>query len=265
MQLTALAPGIGRAVSAIETTQMANGLTQATPSYQAQLLMDNAEAYGGLRCAVTLAVALSEPVLAARATADARRVAAGVASLWNPTAGGFEWTTNLHGMSVTPRWTVLYPDAMENAWAVAYGLGSPAQAASVLSHLDRQQPHWAEPDQTTLSVDGDTVTPQPVGYWPVAGWAFTLTGQKSQALHAAAAMSSGMAAETRMWPFNVGDAGELIALQSGWPSTAPWATPLPTARQLPSWPLIAVAAMTVVTIMIWALLIWHRRRRVRTG
>jgi hypothetical protein len=259
-RLRGLALGIGRAVAAVEATQMANGLTRAAPGYQGQLLMDNAEVYGGLRSAAMLATALSEPALAVRATSDARRVAAGVASLWNRAAGGFDWATSLNGTSSTPYWTVLYPDAMENAWAVAYGLASPAQAASILLHLDRQQPRWAEPDQIAGSFAGGAVAPQPVGYWPVAGWALTLTGQQSRAFSAAATISSGAAAEHRTWPFNVGDAGELIALQSGWPGTAPWAMPLPPASQLPRWRVITFSGIAAVTITAWAVLIWRRRR-----
>jgi hypothetical protein len=260
-RLRALAPGIGRAVSAIEATQMADGLTRAKPDYQGELLMDNAEVYGGLRAAATLATALSEPALAARATADARRVVAGVAALWNPAAGGFDWATSPHGTSVAPRWRVLYPDAMESAWAVAYGLATPAQAATVLAHLDRQQPRWADPDQSAASVVGSAVAPQPVGYWPVAGWAFTLAGQPSRAVRAAATIAAGTAARTRAWPFTAGDAGELIALQSGWPSTAPWAIPLPALHQPPSWRIIAVAAIAAVTIAAWAVYLWRRRKR----
>jgi hypothetical protein len=260
-RLRALAPGIGRAVSAIEATLMANGLTRASPGYQGELLMDNAEVYGGLRSAATLATDLSEPALAARATADARSIAAGVASLWNRAAGGFGWATSLHGTTTAPRWTVLYPDAMENVWAVAYGLASPAQAASILSHLGRQQPRWAEPDQTAASVVGDGIAQQPVGYWAVAGWAFTLDGQRSRAFRAAATIDSGRAAQARTWPFTVGDAGELIALQSGWPVTAPWArtAPLPGTGQLSIWRIIAAAAVAAVAVTAWAALLWRRR------
>jgi hypothetical protein len=226
LRLNSLARGITRAVAAIEATQTADGLTWAKPSYEVKLLMDNAEAYGGLRSAVTLATALGDSALATRATADARRMAAGVASWWNPASGGFDWARDTHGNNATPSWTVLYPDAMENAWAVAYGLATPAQAASIVSHLEQMQPQWAEPDHSASMASGTGFAQQPVGYWPVAGWGLTLTGQKNQALSAAATISAGAAAQQRAWPFNTGAAGELIALQSGWPATAPWATPL---------------------------------------
>jgi hypothetical protein len=263
-RLRVLARGIGRAVAAIESTQTADGLTWPKPSYHVRLLMDNAEAYGGLRSAMTLAMALGERVLAVRAASDARRVAVGVASLWNHAAGGFDWATVPNGTASTTSWTVLYPDVMENAWAVAYGLASPVQATSIISHLDRQQPRWAEPDHAARSNIGGAVSQQPAGYWPVAGWALTLTGHTGDALDAAATISAGAAAERRTWPYTVADAGQLIALQSGWPSTAPWATPLPGSGRPPGrWSRPIIAALAAATILAGAALVWSRRFTLR--
>lgn len=263
-RLKALARGIGRAVTAIESTQTADGLTWAQPSYHVRFLMDNAEAYGGLRSAVTLATALGEPVLAVRAASDARRIAAGVASLWNRAAGGFDWATVPNGTASAPSWTILYPDVMENAWAVAYGLASPVQARSIISHLGRQQPRWAEPDHAAWSNIGGAVSQQPAGYWPVAGWALTLTGHTSDALDAAATISAGAAAEHRAWPYTVADAGQLIALQSGWPAAAPWATPLPGSGQPPgAWSRPIIVALAAATILAGAVLARSRRFALR--
>jgi hypothetical protein len=209
---------------------------------------------------VTLATALGESALATRATTDARRVAAGVASLWNPHSGGFDWARASNGTSSAPSWTVLYPDAMENVWAIAYGLAGPAQAASILSHLERMQPRWAEPDQAAPIDTNGVVSQQSTGYWPVAGWALTLTGQGNQALNAAATISAGAAARQRTWPFTTADAGGLIALQSGWPATAPWAAPRPAASHFPG-----LVAVTILAAMAAAALLSRkaltRRRR----
>lgn len=263
-RLKGLARGITKAVAAIEATQAADGLTWAAPGYHTKLLMDNAEAYGGLRSAVTLATALGESSLATRATADARRVAAGVASLWNPRSGGFNWARSASRTSSAPSWTVLYPDAMENVWAIAYGMATPAQAASILSHLVQVQPWWTEPDQSaSMGTDGE-VSQQRVGYWPVGGWALILAGQKTQALSAAAIIGTGSAAQQRTWPFTTADAGELIALQSGWPATAPWAAPLPAASHFAGQGVVtvlaAVAAVAAVALLSLAAFIWRRRR-----
>lgn len=260
-RLKSLARGITRAVAAIEATQTADGLTWATPGYHTKLLMDNAEAYGGLRSAVTLATALGESALATRAATDARRIAAGVASLWNPRSGGFDWARGAGRTSSAPSWTVLYPDAMENVWAIAYGLATPAQAASILSHLGRTQPWWTDPDQSASIGTGSDVSQQPVGYWPVGGWALILTGQKSQALSAAAIIGTGAAAQQRTWPFTTADAGELIALQSGWPATAPWVAPLSATSHFPGQGVVIIAAaVAAVALLSLTALTWRIRR-----
>ena len=254
-RLQSLARGITLAVAAIEATQTADGLTWAQAGYHEKLLMDNAEAYGGLRSAATLATALGEPALATRATTDARHVAAGVASLWNPHAGGFNWVRFSNGGSSAPSWKVLYPDAMENVWAIAYGLATPAQATSILSHLKPLQPRWAEPDQSAPMDLNGIVSEQSVGYWPEVGWALTLAGQNGQALNAAATISAGAAAQRRTWPFTTADAGGLIALQSGWPATAPWAaapsgsSPFPSPGALAILAVVAVAAVATAAVV----------------
>src|SRR5579859_375874 len=246
-RLKSLARGITQAVAAIAATQTADGLTWASPSYHVKLLMDNAEAYGGLRSVVTLATALGEPALASRATRDARRIAAGVASLWNPHSSGFNWAKAADGTSSAPSWTVLYPDAMESVWTIAYGLADPAQAASIVSHLERMQPRWNEPDQSApFDLDG-VVSEKPIGYWPEAGWALTATGQKNQALNAAATINA--AARQRSWPFTTADAGGLIALQSGWPATAPWVEP-PAASRFPGLGAITILAALAAAALL---------------
>ena len=263
VRLNSLARGITQAVAAIEATQTADGLTWASPRYHMKLLMDNAEAYGGLRSAVALATALGEPAVAARAGRDARRIAAGVASWWNPHAGGFDWAKDAAGRSAAPSWTILYPDAMESVWAVAYGLATPAQAASVLSHLERLQPRWADPDQSAMMASNTGFAQQPVGYWPQAGWALIVAGQENQALSAAATISA--AAVKRTWPFTTGGAGGLIALQSGWPATAPWAAPPAGAGHfLGVGALIILAVLAAAAVAAAALLsrrVLTRRRR----
>jgi hypothetical protein len=245
VRLNSLARGVTQAVAAIEATQTADGLTWASPAYHQKLLMDNAEAYGGLRSAVTLATALGEPAVAARASRDARRIDAGVASWWNPHVGGFNWAKDATGRSAVASWTILYPDAMESVWAVAYGLATPVQAASILSHLERMQPRWADPDQSATIASSTGFSQQPVGYWPQAGWALTMAGQENQALNAAATISA--AGQKRTWPFTTGDAGGLIALQSGWPARAPWAAP-------PAGPgFLGVGALTILAMVAAAL------------
>ena len=261
-RLESLARGVTRAVAAIEATQTADGMTWAKPSYRVKLLMDNAEVYGGLRSAVMLATALGEPALASRASSDARRVAAGVASLWNPRSGGFDWAKGANGMSSAPSWTILYPDAMENVWAIAYGLAAPAQVVSILAQLKRMQPRWTELGQSA-SVDSHGVVSRSVGYWPVAGWALIVAGQRDRALNGAAVVSAVAAARQRAWPFTTGDAGELIALKSGWPAAAAWVAPQPADGRFPVLGAVVLlaAATGAALVLIKALTRRGGRRR----
>jgi hypothetical protein len=135
-----------------------------------------------------------------------------------------------------------------------------------LSHLGQTQPWWTEPDQSTsIGTNGD-VSQQPVGYWPVGGWALLLTGQKSQALSAAAIIGTGAAAQRRTWPFTTADAGELIALRSGWPATAPWAAPLPAVSHFPGQVVVTIAAaMAAMAAVVLLSLTALARRRRRAG
>jgi len=104
------------------------------------------------------------------------------------------------------------------------------------------------------------VSQQSVGYWPEGGWALALTGQKNQALNAAATISAGPAAQQRIWPFTTADAGGLIALQSGWPATAPWAAPLPGASRFPRLGAAAILAAIAVAALLSLKALTRRRR-----
>lgn len=74
-----VAPGIVRAVGAIEQTQDVDGLTWAKPTWHVKYLMDQAEAHAGLVAAAELARVLGDDALAARAGGAANRIERGVA------------------------------------------------------------------------------------------------------------------------------------------------------------------------------------------
>jgi len=89
-RLRALEPGIVAAVAAIGATQRSDGLTWAKPTVHVKYLMDQAEAFAGLRSAAMLAGTLANPALRKRASAAARRLRAGVRRLWNPRNGAYD-------------------------------------------------------------------------------------------------------------------------------------------------------------------------------
>ncbi len=82
--LRALAPEVRAAVNAVRSTQRADGLTGAKPSYMVAYLMNQAEAFAGLTAAARLAFILGDPLLARDARTAAGRIQAGVEQLWNP-------------------------------------------------------------------------------------------------------------------------------------------------------------------------------------
>ncbi|MGH8888691.1 MAG: hypothetical protein ACRDV3_02890 [Acidothermaceae bacterium] len=208
-QLTSLHSSIAAAVGAIEATQDIDGLTFAKPSWPVKYLMDQTETYNGLVSAGSLASQLGDRALARRARADAAAMKTGIASLWDPPTGAYDWAKS-GGLNTTD-WTQLYPDAMEQAWIAGSPAISATRAHQLVNTFVQDQPLWDSPT-ATASVNGGSGT---VGYWSVAGWALLRVGRTSQALAAADSIRTAALAADRDWPFTTGDAAELIVLESG--------------------------------------------------
>ncbi len=197
--------GIAGAVHAIETTLDVDGLTWAKPTWHVKYLMDQAETYDGLVSAAELASDLGDSELAAAADTDAGAMKAGIASLWDAPTGAYDWAKS-SGVNTTD-WSVLYPDAMEQAWIAASPAISDARARQLARSVESFQPLWDQPDAITAGAT--------VGYWPVAGWALLRLGWTSQAEQAAQSIRSAAISANREWPFTTGVAGQLIVLESG--------------------------------------------------
>jgi hypothetical protein len=200
-KLAALQAGVTGAVTAIEATQDGDGLTWAKPTWHVKYLMDQSEAYNGLRSASDLAAMLGDSGLASRAARDARAMSRGIAGLWNATTASYDWAEHDDGVQVTTDWTVLYPDAMEQAWIAGTKAIAGSRARTLIDTVVTDQPSWADPAVA--------------GYWPVAGWALLHVGQRTAALQAANSIRAGALAAGRAWPFTTGNAGQLIVLESG--------------------------------------------------
>jgi hypothetical protein len=209
--LRALAPGIAAAVRAIEATQTGDGLTWAKPGFHIKYLMDQAETYAGLRAAATLAEAEGARSLAQRALRDAARMRTGVAGLWNPRVGAYDWARGENGAGTPTRWSVLYPDAVAQTWPVAFGLVTGARAARLMRRFAHTHPNW---DQPTAPAQSGAVAP-PVGYWPVVGWAFAAVGDAQLSSAASAKIEGAANTLGRGWPFTTANAGQLILLAGG--------------------------------------------------
>jgi hypothetical protein len=213
-RLASLRAGVGAAVRAIESTQDVDGLTWAKPSWHVKYVMDQAETYAGLRAAVDIAKALGDSSLSSRASSDASKLKTGFAKLWNSTTGSYDWALHESGARQTTNWSVLYPDALQQVWPVAFGLVTGARATALVNRFAREQPLWDRPAATALFDSG----PQTVGYWPVAGWAFDRVGQTARAQVAAGNMRAGALATSLLWPFTTASAGQLTVLETGGPS-----------------------------------------------
>jgi len=214
---SALEPGVQGALSAIESTQDLDGLTWALPSYHMAYLMDVSEAYGGLFGAVDFARVIGDPALATQATKAARAMAGGVQGLlWNPAAGSFDWAANRTGKA-TVDWSVFYPDGMEEAWAVGFGLATPSEAASVIAQIDAHDQAWTEPfaDALYRGATASDISSEPVGWWPVVAWALEDAGAVSRADSELQTFVATGQAHHWPWTFTTANMGQLIVAETG--------------------------------------------------
>jgi hypothetical protein len=211
LELPRFSAGIARAVGAIEATQDVDGLTWAKPGYPVKYLMDQAEAYAGLVAAGELGRVLGNAGIVDRAAKDATRMRKGVDGLWDPAAGSYVWAVHASGQRETGNWSVLDPDALQQVWAVAFGLAPGDRGTRMMDRFRHEQPDWSKP--ATLARYGGG--PKPTGYWAVAGWAFLQMGSPAAGQAAAGSIRAGALAAGLAWPFSSGDAGQLIMLESG--------------------------------------------------
>jgi hypothetical protein len=209
-RLKSLKKGVGLAVSAIESTQQSDGLTWAKPSWLVKYLMDQAEAYGGLLAAKSIAGWLGDAALTSRVNTDATRMLQGVGKLWNTLGTAYDWAVQSDGSHVSNDWTFLYPDALEQAWAVAFGLADGNQSA-VMTRFLAAQPAWAKPAGVALFRGG---TDQNVGYWPVAGMGLYRVASVAAATAGVSGIRTAALAVARAWPFTTGNAGQLILFEA---------------------------------------------------
>lgn len=213
--LRSIATGLAGALHAIGTTQAADGLTWATPSWHVAYLMDNAEAYGGLVSAARLEAVLGDTSLASQASHRAEAMAGGISSLWDPATGAYDWAKQDNGWQHPTDWGNIYPDALEQVSAVQWGAVPAGRAGSLMSSFVAHHGDWVSPRATDHVLQGADVIDAPVGYWPNVGSALALAGRGRpdrrgvlQVLGAAAATGFG-------WPFTVANAGDAIVALSG--------------------------------------------------
>jgi len=209
--MTEFAPCIDETVSAMEALQDFDGLTWAKPTWKVKYLMNEAEVFSGYRSAVTMARAYGDEGVVARATEGSERVAAGLALLWNPATGGYDWAVHANGARIPVDWRILYPDGVEQAWVAVFGLSAPVRSRDLMEQFVGFHPAWAQPTAVDL-IEG---APGLVGYWPIAGWGLLAVGDRAGAKAGAASIRAGADAARWAWPLDIAAVGALIVLDSG--------------------------------------------------
>jgi hypothetical protein len=263
-QLKKLATGVTGAVRAIEATQDTDGLTWAKPAWHVKYLMDQAETYAGLRAGAEIAKAIGNSALATRATNDADRLAAGVAKLWNPSTNSYDWAVHDNGAHTATNWNIFYPDALQQAWAVAFGLTDDARSASLMQKFNTQFPKW---DAPTAQVPYDNGL-QAVNYRAVVGWAELRINDTARAATGAKNIRAAAMLANRAWPFTPGDAGQLVLLESS--AAGFLAAPVATLAMSPALAVRPAPAPSAIPLLVFVILISISiaapiPRRVRQG
>jgi hypothetical protein len=210
-KLRSLTPGISGALRAIEATQDQDGLTWAKPAWHVKYLMDQTEAYAGLRAAARLGQLLGDSNLTTRASADATKMKTGIDALWNPATGAYDWAVHDTGARTTTAWAYLYSDSLQQAWAVAFGVTDTSRGAALMSHFTSSHPQWAQPTASDLYSGGTT---EAVSYWPMAAIALERSGDHAGAAAATTSIEQAATAANRAWPFTPALAGQLLLLET---------------------------------------------------
>lgn len=206
-----LRPAVAKAVNAIEATMDSDGLTWAKPGWPIKYLMDMSEVYLGLEHGIELAEYFEDKELFDRISRNLAVVARGIENLWDENTQTYYWAVHMDGTRTGCDWQVLYPDALEQVWPVAFGVICADRAAHLLVKFEDAHPNWDRPDAQYVE-NGVTKT---YGYWPAVAWAFQKVGYVDRAMKAAARIREGALKADRKWPYNVIIAGEQIILESG--------------------------------------------------
>jgi len=126
------------------STQDNDGLTWAKPDYHIKYLMDNCEAYRGLRDVASLFQnAYGDSSKAAYFNARADMMLNGIRAMWLG-GGAYGVYKDALGRLAAPNWGVWYADATSQVFPVLMGVISPADphAAQVYSAFNAHWPGW---------------------------------------------------------------------------------------------------------------------------
>jgi len=150
-----------------------NNLTWARPDYNIEYLMDNCEAYRGLRDLASLYTAYGLSTQASFYTTHADQMLNGIqTALWNSANNDYYWYTTDSGSSGTVNWNVWYPDAVSQIFPIAFGVIQPTDQRAI-NIWNTFQSHWKN-QWTSLS----TRDQYP---WIIVGYVDALMGDTTDA------------------------------------------------------------------------------------
>jgi hypothetical protein len=204
-RLDALWPALHSAVRAIRSTQRVDGLTGAKPAWMVAYLMNEAEAFAGLRAAARLAASVGDRALAADAAFAAARIQRGVDQLWNRSTGSFDWAVHPDGARQPTSWNQLYPDALSQVWAVRFGLVRGPRARALVTRFLEQHPNAHDPN----ALDVMAGVTAPTGYWPGVARVLALVDPDAPERYRVRAIAAATATD-RAWPYSVQTAADVV-------------------------------------------------------
>ena len=186
-------------------TQQSDGLTWAKPDYQIKYLMDNCEAYRGLRDLASLFQSgFGDPSKAAYYNAAADRMLEGINGMWMN--GSWAVYKDNGGNLAAPGMGTWYPDATSQVFPVLMGVvpASDARSAQVYGNFNTAWPGWP-----TMSYNSQDPFP-----WILVGDAAALMGDTARVATFAQSIETKYVSKGFPWTFYSAEAGWFLRLNA---------------------------------------------------
>ncbi|MBV9085942.1 MAG: hypothetical protein JOY79_00535 [Acidobacteriaceae bacterium] len=201
-----LAYQIETVAGVVMSTQDSDGLTWAKPDYHIKYLMDNCEAYRGLRDAASLfQYAFGDSAKAAYFNSAADSMLNGLNGMWLGN-GAFGVYKDALARNAAPNWRVWYADATSQVFPVLMGVISPSdpRAQQVYANFNANWPGWAN-----LSFQAQDPFP-----WVLVGGAAALMGDTARVNTYMNAIQNKYVSQGFPWTWYSAEAGWYMRLNS---------------------------------------------------
>ena len=186
-------------------TQDKDGLTWARPDYHIKYLMDNCEAYRGLRDVASLFQALGDSAKASYFTARADMMLNGIKGMWIGN-GAYGVYKDALGRLGAPNWGLWYADATSQVFPVLMGVISPTDSHAKAAYAAFNS-HW--PAWQKLSFQGQDPFP-----WVLVADSAALMGDTGRVGTYMSAVQSKYVSKNFPWTWYSAEAGWYMRLNS---------------------------------------------------